>query len=286
MPLVIGIRFRPVGKIYHFDPAGYDFNENDLVVVETSRGQEIGKVIGKATEVAEEDLPESLKPVLRLANAEDLEQSRLIEQKEAQAIKECQSLVDQLRLPMKLLKAECSLDSSNVTIFFSSEGRVDFRELVRELSRKLKARVELRQVGPRDETRLLGGFGRCGRPLCCATFLSDFSPVSIKMAKEQDLPLNPMKISGLCGRLLCCLGYEFEFYRNMKQTMPREGEKIMLPEGSATIVGSHPLENKVIVELESGTRIMMDLADLEKYLQKRTKEPNSAKPTGNDDNSR
>ncbi|MFA6612608.1 MAG: stage 0 sporulation family protein [Dehalococcoidales bacterium] len=262
MPLIVGIRFRPVGKVYYFDPAGVELKDGDQVVVETARGQELGRVIGIPGEIPEEEVPEGLKPVLRLAADADIEQACEMEKKEAEAISECEQLVRQLKLPMKLLRAEYSLDGNLVTIFFGAEGRVDFRELVRELSRKLKGRVELRQVGPRDETRLLGGFGRCGRPLCCATFLADFSPVSIKMAKEQDLPLNPMKISGLCGRLLCCLGYEFEQYREMKKAMPREGEKVMLPGGEAVVISSRPLENKVTVEFEGGSRNEFDISEI------------------------
>jgi len=163
---------------------------------------------------------------------------------------------------MKLISAEYNLDASRLTIFFSAEGRVDFRELVRELSRSLKVRVEMRQVGPRDEAKLLGGFGRCGLPLCCASFLSEFNPVSIKMAKEQDLPLNPMKISGLCGRLLCCLGYEFEQYRSMKEKMPKEGQRISTAIGMANVVGGNPLEGTVLVELESGARVEISLAEI------------------------
>jgi len=262
MPLVAGVRFRPVGKIYHFDPAGIELKDGDMVVVETARGQELGKVVGEVFEMGDEEVPDVLKPVIRLAGPDDLEQSRLMDARESEALAECDQLVRQLNLPMKLLKAEYSLDGSIVTIFFGAEGRVDFRELVRELSRKIKSRVELRQVGPRDETRLIGGFGRCGRSLCCATFLSEFSPVSIKMAKEQDLPLNPMKISGLCGRLLCCLGYEFEQYREMKQKFPAEGQKVSIAEGQGVVVGSRPLEDIVIIELETGSRVETRLADI------------------------
>jgi len=262
MPLVAGVRFRPVGKIYHFDPAGIELKDGDMVVVETARGQELGKVVGEVFEMGDEEVPDVLKPVIRLAGPDDLEQSRLMDARESEALAECDQLVRQLNLPMKLLKAEYSLDGSIVTIFFGAEGRVDFRELVRELSRKIKSRVELRQVGPRDETRLIGGFGRCGRSLCCATFLSEFSPVSIKMAKEQDLPLNPMKISGLCGRLLCCLGYEFEQYREMKQKFPAEGQKVSIAEGQGVVVGSRPLEDIVIIELETGSRVEARLADI------------------------
>lgn len=262
MPLVVGVRFRPVGKIYHFDPAGIELKDGDMVVVETARGQELGKVVGGPFEMGDEEVPDVLKPVVRLAGPDDLEQANAMDAREAEALSECEQLVRQLNLPMKLLKAEYSLDGSVVTIFFGAEGRVDFRELVRELSRKIKTRVELRQVGPRDETRLIGGFGRCGRSLCCATFLSEFSPVSIKMAKEQDLPLNPMKISGLCGRLLCCLGYEFEQYREMKQKFPGEGQKVSTGEGQGVVVGSRPLEDIVIIELETGSRIEAKLADI------------------------
>ncbi|MBN1368891.1 MAG: stage 0 sporulation family protein [Dehalococcoidaceae bacterium] len=262
MPLVVGVRFRPVGKIYHFDPAEIELKDGDMVVVETARGQELGKIVGGPFEMDDKEVPDMLKPVVRLAGPEDLEQAERMDSKESEALSECEQLVRQLNLPMKLLKAEYSLDGAVVTIFFGAESRVDFRELVRELSRKIKTRVELRQVGPRDETRLIGGFGRCGRSLCCATFLSEFSPVSIKMAKEQDLPLNPMKISGLCGRLLCCLGYEFEQYREMKQKFPAEGQKVSVAEGLGVVVGNRPLEDIVIVELETGSRVEVGLADI------------------------
>jgi len=266
MPLVVGVRFRPVGKIYYFDPVDLELKDGDLVIVDTSRGPELGRVVGDPSQIDDEQAPEILKKVLRLATENDIQQSASMEEKEDEAMSECGRLVEQLKLPMKLLKAEYSLDGNLVTIFFGAEGRVDFRELVRELSRKLKTRVELRQVGPRDETRLLGGFGRCGRSLCCSTFLTEFSPVSIKMAKEQELPLNPMKISGLCGRLLCCLGYEFDQYREIRKMMPKEGQKIRLPQGEAVVSGSRPLENKVILQLESGSSLEMDLAEVEKLM--------------------
>lgn len=163
---------------------------------------------------------------------------------------------------MKLISAEYSLDLSHLTIYFSAESRVDFRELVRELSRALKVRVELRQIGPRDEAKLLGGYGRCGHELCCARFLTEFSPVSIKMAKVQDLPLNPMKISGVCGRLLCCLGYECEQYRQIKERMPKEGQRVMTEAGPATVVGSNALEEKVLVEYETGARLEVPVSKI------------------------
>jgi cell fate regulator YaaT (PSP1 superfamily) len=164
---------------------------------------------------------------------------------------------------MKLLGAEYSIDGSRLTFFFSAEERVDFRELVRELNRRFKKKVELRQLGPRDEAKLLGGFGRCGRPLCCMNFLAELSPVSIKMAKEQNLPLNPMKISGVCGRLLCCLAYESEQYHAMKAKLPREGQKVKTPMGVATVVGGNPLKETVWVELESQARVELPLSKVQ-----------------------
>jgi cell fate regulator YaaT (PSP1 superfamily) len=218
---VVDIRLKKAGKIYQFDPAGVAAEPGALVVVETARGLEVGRVVNAAREVPDDKLEAPLKPVVRLATPEDIEHRHVVCRAESQAITDCEELVVKLNLPMKCLAAEYNLDESHVTIFFSSEGRVDFRELVRELGRKLRVRVELRQVGPRDETKLLGGYGRCGRELCCASYLTDFAPVSIKMAKEQNLPLNPVKISGVCGRLLCCLGHEYETYREMNEERAR-----------------------------------------------------------------
>ena len=214
------------------------------------------------------------------ADIEDVEQADKIKQKEDEALAECTELVAKLKLPMKVISAEYNLDGSRLTIFFSAEGRVDFRELVRELSHRLKVRVEMRQVGPRDEAKLLGGFGRCGRPLCCASFLSEFSPVSIRMAKEQELPLNPMKISGICGRLLCCLGYEFEQYRIMREKMPKEGQRIKTAMGVANVVGGNPLEGTVLVEMEGGARVELSLDEITTEV----KEPPQRRQKGSKEN--
>jgi cell fate regulator YaaT (PSP1 superfamily) len=259
MPDVVGVRFRRTGKVYYFDPAGIELKMGDSVVVETARGLELGQVATAPTQVLAGEVNQPLKPVVRKATSEDIERADSIKQKEAEALAECAQLVARLNLPMKLISAEYNLDGSHLTIFFSAEGRVDFRELVRELSHKLKVRVEMRQVGPRDEAKLLGGFGRCGRPLCCVSFLDEFNPVSIKMAKEQDLPLNPMKISGVCGRLLCCLGYECEQYRAMKAKMPREGQRVSTEKGFAVVVGGNPFEETVLVEYEGGARVKLPL---------------------------
>jgi cell fate regulator YaaT (PSP1 superfamily) len=207
MAEIVGIRFKRAGRVYYFDPAGIEMEVDDYVVVKTARGLELGQVVIAPTQVLANEVTEPLKPVVRKAEPEDIGRAKEFEAREAEALAECGRLIEKLGLSMKLLGAEYNLDGSRLTFFFSATERVDFRQLVRELNRRFKVRVELRQLGPRDEAKLVGGFGRCGRPLCCMSFLTEFSPVSIKMAKEQNLPLNPQKISGVCGRLLCCLAY-------------------------------------------------------------------------------
>jgi cell fate regulator YaaT (PSP1 superfamily) len=259
---VVGVRFRRAGKVYHFDLAGIELDTGDFVVVDTARGQELGQVVTKPAQVSDSETNRNLKSVVRKATDEDMEKANGFRLKEKEALDECERLVAKMELPMKLISTEYSFDGNRLTVYFGAEGRVDFRELVRELSHKLKVRVEMRQVGPRDEAKIIGGFGRCGRPLCCTGFLSEFSPVSIKMAKEQDLPLNPMKISGVCGRLLCCLGFECEQYREMKARMPREGERLSTDMGVVSVVGGNPLKGVVLVELESGARVEMPITDI------------------------
>ena len=270
MASVVGVRFRTAGKLYHFDPAGIEIKKGDPVVVGTARGEELGWVVVAPRMVPDEEVKEPLKPVLRRASDKDMDNDGERVAKEAEALSECNQLVARLGLNMKPVLAECSLEGNRVTVFFTAEERVDFRELVRELSRKLKSRVEMRQVGPRDETKMVGGYGRCGRPLCCASFLTDFDPVSIKMAKEQNLPLNPMKISGTCGRLLCCLGYEQELYHEIKQKMPKEGQRVSTSQGPGKVLATNPLGETVMVELESGASIALSLSDIRF-------EPNKAK---------
>ena len=277
---VVGVRFKRTGKVYYFDPSDIELKVGDRVVVETTRGPELGQVVIAPSQVLASEVTKPLKPVVRKADIEDVEQADKIKQKEDEALAECTELVAKLKLPMKVISAEYNLDGSRLTIFFSAEGRVDFRELVRELSHRLKVRVEMRQVGPRDEAKLLGGFGRCGRPLCCASFLSEFSPVSIRMAKEQELPLNPMKISGICGRLLCCLGYEFEQYRIMREKMPKEGQRIKTAMGVANVVGGNPLEGTVLVEMEGGARVELSLDEITTEV----KEPPQRRQKGSKEN--
>ncbi len=260
MAEIVGIRFKRAGKVYYFDAGDIELKVNDYVVVKTARGLELGRVTIAPKQVLAGEVAKGLKPVVRKAEAEDIERAQELEAREAEALSECAKLVAKLKLPMKMLGAEYSLDGSRLTFFFSAEERVDFRELVRQLNSRFKKKVELRQLGPRDEAKLVGGFGRCGRPLCCMNFLAELSPVSIKMAKEQDLPLNPMKISGVCGRLLCCLAYESEQYHAMKAKLPREGQKVKTPMGVAVVVGGNPLKETVWVELESQARVELPLS--------------------------
>jgi len=259
---IVGIRFKPAGKVYYFDPVGLELEVNDYVVVETSRGMELGKVVIAPRQVLANEINEPLKPVTRKAEPDDISRAQELEAKAEEALIECGKMIDELRLPMKLLSAEYNVDGSRLTFLFSAEQRVDFRELVRRLTREFKVKVELRQVGTRDEAKLLGGFGRCGRPLCCMSFITEFDPVSIRMAKDQDLPLNPMKISGVCGRLMCCLGYESEQYRTMKEKMPRAGQQVSTAMGDATVVGSNPLKETVLVRLESEATVELPLGDV------------------------
>jgi len=262
MAEIVGVRFKRAGRVYYFAPGGIELEVNDYVVVNTARGPELGHVVIAPRQVLASELAEPLKPVVRKAEPEDVDRVQELEGKEDEALIECGKLIAKLNLPMKLLSAEYNLDGSRLTFFFSAGERIDFRELVRQLTSQFKIRVELRQIGPRDEAKLIGGFGRCGRPLCCMSFLSEFAPVSIKMAKEQDLPLNPMKISGVCGRLLCCLVYENEQYRIMKEKLPKEGQRVSTAMGVATVVGGNPLKETVLVELESQARVELPLSEV------------------------
>jgi cell fate regulator YaaT (PSP1 superfamily) len=265
MAEIVGVRFKRAGRVYYFDAAGIELKVDDYVVVKTARGLELGRVMIAPKQVLaseESEGTEGLKPIVRKAEPEDIKRAEELEAKETEAMAECGKLIAKLGLPMKLLGAEYNLDGSRLTFFFSAAERVDFRDLVRELHSRFKVKVELRQLGPRDEAKLIGGFGRCGRPLCCMNFLTELSPVSIKMAKEQDLPLNPMKISGVCGRLLCCLAYESEQYHALKDKLPREGQRVNTPMGVAVVVGGNPLKETVLVELESQARVELPLSKI------------------------
>ena len=266
MVQAIGVRFRRTGRIYSFKvpeevAVGDGVVVGDEVVVQTERGPEMGTVVSPP---AEKEGGDSLRPVLRRATQEDREAVSRHCHQAGGALEGARAQVARLGLPMKLLGAEYNLDGGRLTVYFSAEGRVDFRELVRELASIFHARIEMRQVGPRDESKILGGIGQCGQELCCHRWLTEFTPVSIRMAKEQELALNPLKISGLCGRLLCCLGYEMEQYIQAREKLPRRGQRVLTPMGPAQVVGGNPLKETVTVRLESEAVVEVPLSQLQR----------------------
>jgi cell fate regulator YaaT (PSP1 superfamily) len=252
MAKVVGIRFKSAGKIYYFDPGDLDLQPGQDVIVETTRGLEYGEVVVGIREVEEEEIVSPLKPVVRVATGEDKKQVDLNKKKEKEAFQICLDKIAAHKLPMKLIDVEYSFDNSKIIFYFTADGRVDFRELVRDLAAVFRTRIELRQIGVRDEAKMLGGLGPCGRVLCCRSFLGEFEPVSIRMAKEQNLSLNPAKISGLCGRLMCCLKYESEFYEAARAALPKEGSRVITPEGKGKIIAVNVLKNTVTVKLHEG----------------------------------
>lgn len=265
MAEIVGIRFKRATQVYYFDPSDVKIDVGDDVVVETARGLAIGTVVVAPREVIPAEVPESLKPVLRQAEPEDIERAQEMKQKEERALSKCEELVAKYQLPMMPLAAEYNLDGTHLTVYFKSEKRVDFRALLRELSSTLKTRVELRQVGARDAAKLVGGIGRCGCTLCCTSHLCKFEPISMRMAREQDLPLNPANISGVCGRLLCCLAYESEHYRTMKRRMPTPGKNINTSAGRAKVIRCNPLKETVTIQLESEATLELALSEIEAY---------------------
>ena len=231
MTRVIGVRFRAAGKIYFFDPIKFNINKGDSVIVETARGVEFGVVVGEPKDVEDEKVIQPLKPVLRIATPKDIEQEAANKIKEKEAFSVCLEKIKKHKLEMKLIDAEYTFDNNKVLFYFTADGRIDFRELVKDLAAVFKTRIELRQIGVRDETKIRGGIGICGRPLCCNKHLSEFVPVSIKMAKEQNLSLNPTKISGVCGRLMCCLKHEEETYEELNRKLPNIGDFVTTENG-------------------------------------------------------
>lgn len=252
---IVGVRFKTAGKIYYFDPADLDIQLDDYVIVETARGIEIGKVVIGRRQVHEEDVVLPLKRVIRVATPEDLKIVEKNEKDAQEAFYICEEKIAEHGLPMKLIHVEYTFDRNKVIFYFTAEGRVDFRELVKDLAAIFRTRIELRQIGVRDEAKMLGGIGPCGRMLCCSTFLGDFEPVSIKMAKDQNLSLNPTKISGLCGRLMCCLKYENELYEEAKRELPDIGNIIQTPNGEGKVIGLNMLERLIQVELFDPERV-------------------------------
>jgi cell fate regulator YaaT (PSP1 superfamily) len=253
---VVGVRFKKAGKIYYFDPGDLSIEKDDFLIVETVRGVEYGKAVIARKQVEEHDVVLPLKKVVRIADPKD----RMIVEENKQAAKEayevCNDKVNEHQLDMKLVDVEYTFDRNKVIFYFTADGRVDFRELVKDLAAIFRTRIELRQIGVRDEAKMLGGIGPCGRMLCCSTFLGDFDPVSIKMAKDQNLSLNPTKISGLCGRLMCCLKYENDEYESAKALLPDLGEVIETPQGRGKVVGLNILERVLQVELKEQDRVL------------------------------
>ena len=250
MAEIIGVRFRNVGKIYYFDPDGARLRQGDRVIVETSRGVECGEVMMINREIDEESVPQPLKKLIRLATKEDLARIAENAAKEKTAYQICARKIEAHKLDMKLVSVEYTFDNSKILFYFTADGRIDFRELVKDLASVFRTRIELRQIGVRDEAKMLGGIGICGRPFCCASFLSGFQPVSIKMAKEQGLSLNPVKISGACGRLMCCLKYEQEAYTDLLRSTPPIGSLVSTPEGRGVVTEVNLLTGMLHVRLD------------------------------------
>jgi len=253
---VVGVRFKKAGKIYYFDPVDWNLEENSCVIVGTTRGVEYGKVVIGRRSVDDNDVVLPLKKVLRVATDEDSIQVNQNKIDAQEALKLCTEKIREHELEMKLVDVEYTFDRNKIIFYFTADGRIDFRDLVKDLATIFRTRIELRQIGVRDEAKLLGGIGPCGRLLCCSTFLGDFEPVSIKMAKDQNLSLNPAKISGVCGRLMCCLKYENDHYETAKQELPDVGERIVLHHGKAKVVGINILSRIVQVELEEEERVL------------------------------
>ena len=249
---VIGVRFENAGKLYFFDPGELWPTPGDYVLVETSRGIEFGEVVTGIKEIDDSTLQSPLKPVVRIASAEDLQHFKDNKAAEKEAYQICQKKISEHKLDMKLVSVEYTFDNSKILFYFTANGRVDFRSLVKDLAGVFKTRIELRQIGVRDEAKMLGGLGVCGRPICCGTFLGDFQPVSIKMAKEQNLSLNPTKISGVCGRLMCCLKYEQDQYEQIRKKMPKVGKEVITPDGPGVVWDLNIIKETVRVRIQKG----------------------------------
>lgn len=246
---VAGVRFKKAGKVYYFDPAGLEVSKGMNVIVETARGLEFGTLSEDIKEVDEEEIVAHLKKIIRIANEKDVIQHQENLKRKERDLALCQEKIDKHQLDMKLVDVEHTFDNSKIIFYFTADGRVDFRELVKDLASVFKTRIELRQIGVRDEAKLIGGIGTCGRTLCCHSWLPEFEPVSIKMAKIQNLSLNPSKISGICGRLMCCLKFENDVYCELRKGMPDVGERVMTEDGLGVVEESNILENKIKVRL-------------------------------------
>lgn len=291
---LVSISFHTAGKVFDFDAKTFELKRGDKVIVETERGRALGTVVRAPREIAPEQAPPKLKGVLRIANEADREMAESNAQRESDALKFCQQRVHERKMEMKLVRAEYLFDGSKIIFYFTADGRVDFRELVRDLAQHFRTRIEMRQIGVRDEAKLVGGLGICGRELCCSNHLRNFAPVSVKMAKAQGLALNPAKISGQCGRLLCCLAYEYETYSELRKNLPKCGKKIQLESGTAEVIALDVLAQKMTVCCANGDRCQVHVDELKKGFDKpvvdkaqsaekktdRKRQPGSKKPAG------
>ena len=260
MATIVGVRFRNAGKLYYFSPGQLWPTAGDAVIVETVRGVEYGEVVTGVREVADAEVVQPLKPIIRIATVEDERHQRDNQRREREAYDICLRKIADHKLEMKLVSVEYTFDNSKILFYFTANGRVDFRALVKDLASVFKTRIELKQIGVRDEAKMMGGLGLCGRPVCCAQFMGDFQPVSIKMAKEQNLSLNPTKISGVCGRLMCCLKYEQDHYEATRKRMPRPGREVGTPDGVGTVQEINVLRETVRVRITNG-----DSSELKDY---------------------
>nr|MBR4279468.1 stage 0 sporulation protein [Clostridia bacterium] len=268
---VIGVRFENAGKLYFFDPGELWPTPGDYVLVETSRGVEFGEVVTGIREIDDSTLQSPLKPVVRIATAEDIQHNKDNKEAQKEAYQVCQKKIAEHKLDMKLVSVEYTFDNSKILFYFTANGRVDFRSLVKDLAGVFKTRIELRQIGVRDEAKMLGGLGICGRPICCGTFLGDFQPVSIKMAKEQNLSLNPTKISGVCGRLMCCLKYEQDQYEQTRKKMPKVGKEVITPDGPGVVWELNVIKETVRVRIQKG-----DSSELKDFPMDEVQRPGAA----------
>lgn len=281
MKNIVGVKFKKEGKIYTFHAADLPLKQDDLVVVSTENGPAVGTVVREVQAVPAEQLTANLKNVIRLASDEDLNTCESNRRLEREAMQFCTRRIAERQLPMKLIDVECLFDQTKVVFYFTAENRVDFRDLVKDLVQKFRTRIELRQIGARQEARIVKGLGICGREVCCATLLQSLDRVSVKMAKEQNMSLNPEKISGLCGRLMCCLGYEYDGYVDMKRDMPKCGKLVQTPEGRGKVIRQSALQGEVVVYLESGKEQTFKVGDVQRTTDcPRCAEQRDAHPAG------
>lgn len=276
---MVGVRFRRAGKIYYFDPGNLELSLLQDVIVETSRGLEFGEIVQDIKEVADEEIVPPLRLVRRVATDGDYRQVEENREKEKEAAKICQEKIEKHKLEMKLVDVEYTFDHNKIIFYFTAEGRVDFRELVRDLAAVFRTRIELRQIGVRDEAKIVGGLGPCGRSLCCATFLGDFGSVSIRMAKEQNLSLNPTKISGICGRLMCCLRYEADHYECTRKCCPAPGDQVTTPHGDGKVLSLNVLKETVMVGLhENGAHEEVSVKEVKGVVKKKGEREKEKEP--------